>query len=380
MGSILNRAVHIWQVCLVFLVLCRTPLLRVSHYTALFGKKLIENVWKIASPALISVGPLNAQTGPTEDIELDLAPNFDDASGVVGQFMDVRVFASSNSISPQSYTHVGRLPPGIELTNVNQFGVATYSGTPTEAGRFPIVVTGWEEEEFVGPGSRDLLIIFVIDESGPQIIQQPIPAIANWGESLSLSVSVANPEATSYQWFKDSQPINAENSALLEIPQSTSQDSGNYHVVVTDQNGDTKSDQVLGLVSVNQLQSWQENNFENPFNQMANPDADPDFDNKANSLEFVLGENPFSGQSDGYPKVTYRKEEVGNYLVCEFRSNPFDADVAFQLEMKSDMKQPTWSLVDLGNSGILSEEGVDYYRLILPFDGSAFFRLRQVDQ
>lgn len=64
---------------------------------------MVQHVWKVVAPALISVGPINAQTGATDEvIELDLAPGFDDTTGFVGEHLDVRVLA--DGFVPQSYT------------------------------------------------------------------------------------------------------------------------------------------------------------------------------------------------------------------------------------------------------------------------------------
>ena len=80
MSPLIRRASTIYQISLVLLVLCRAPMLRVSSYMGVLGQKTISQVWKVVAPTLVSVGPINAQTEPSSEIELDLAPGFDDTS------------------------------------------------------------------------------------------------------------------------------------------------------------------------------------------------------------------------------------------------------------------------------------------------------------
>ena len=362
-----------FKLLLLVLVLCRAPAARIVSVVSTWGQQVAQHVWKAAVPA-VTVGSLDAQSGATGEIVLELAPGFSDTTGVVGEFMDVRIFAGD--LQPQDYSIVGDLPPGIALTDISLFGVATLSGTPEEAGRFVVGIYGWEEANGDGASSTELRLVFQIENRAPIIARQPTEQVIDWGQDLILSVEVEEIEGIAYQWLKDGEVLAEFTASSLTIPRATSADSGLYQVVVTNEFGETRSDEVMGLVTTNVVQLWRENHFENPFDLSAESDADPDSDEKPNRLEFVLGEDPFSGATEGYPKVFFENSDGTDYLVCEFKENPFDAGIVSVFEKKSDLTLPDWETVELGESSILVEDEVEGYRVWLPIDGSAFYRLR----
>jgi len=78
-----SQANAIYQISLVLLVLCRVPLLRVSSFLSPIGQKTISHVWKVVAPTLVTVGPINAQTELSAEIESDQAPGYDDTNSLI---------------------------------------------------------------------------------------------------------------------------------------------------------------------------------------------------------------------------------------------------------------------------------------------------------
>jgi hypothetical protein len=120
-----------------------------------------------------SVQPLNpildSITAASSDVALELIDRYDNLEGVVGEEMDIKFFASEFVVD--SYTLSGNLPPGLRLLNeINEFGVGTIQGFPTQEGLYLVNLTGWEEPGATGNASTPLSLLFDIVSKGPKII------------------------------------------------------------------------------------------------------------------------------------------------------------------------------------------------------------------
>jgi hypothetical protein len=135
---------------------------------------------------------------------------------------------------------------------------------------------------------------------------------------------------------------------------------------------------VVVKVVADDFERWREAAFEDPFDSLGDPFADPDLDNLSNATEFVLGSDPLSGSTNGCPKVSYEHFEETTYIVLEYRRNPFDPNLAHLLEMKTHLGAVDWIPVDTTSASIFTEAGEGFYRAKIPVNGPAFFRLRQI--
>ena len=66
----------------------------------------------------------------------------------------------------------------------------------------------------------------------PTIVQSPVSATVNAGESVTFSVVATGTEPLSYQWRKDGQILSGEDGTDLTLSNVTEQDEGDYDVVV----------------------------------------------------------------------------------------------------------------------------------------------------
>lgn len=83
------------------------------------------------------------------------------------------------------------------------------------------------------------------------ITSQPQNTNVNIGDNTQISV-IANGSNLSYQWYKNSVLINGANNAALSINNATTNDAGNYSVVVTGDCGSVTSNTVT--LTINYLQ------------------------------------------------------------------------------------------------------------------------------
>jgi ribosomal protein S8E len=206
----------------------------------------------------VTVGAYHTVTGATGDLRFRAQQ--DDTSVFLGEEL-LLVIEVEGSHTPETWIVPGptALPDGVSATfNVN-FGIATISGTPTEAGSFPVTIQAWEDSNMRGDQAPDFNFTITVEAL---IDQQPSAKVLDLGGSTELSVGVNDTQGVSYQWQKQ----NAENAELFDdLPGQTGSvlslanvnftDSGNYRVVVTKGTIIEVSD--LASVTVNSLISQQ---------------------------------------------------------------------------------------------------------------------------
>jgi len=76
----------------------------------------------------------------------------------------------------------------------------------------------------------------------PIFTSQPISTTVTIGESVSFSVSIADPASASYQWYKDNLEISGANESTYTIDAAEFIDGGTYHVLVSNLCGSVQSD------------------------------------------------------------------------------------------------------------------------------------------
>ena len=99
----------------------------------------------------------------------------------------------------------------------------------------------------------------------PIFTSQPISTTVMIGESVSFSVTIADPASASYQWYKDDLEISGANDSTYTIDAAEFNDGGTYHVVVSNLCGSVQSD--LAELTVSKLS--QTIDFPPPFSPAA---------------------------------------------------------------------------------------------------------------
>ncbi len=146
-------------------------------------------------------------------------------------------FINGTTFSASGSTTVG-MPPGLSL------GLTTgiISGTPNQAGTFPVSMTAYESPNRKG-GSLTFTLTFTIIAVGspPTITVQPVGGEAIAGTSFTFSVSANGSSPLFYQWQFGSTAIAKATNATLTFPSVQLTDAGSYTVVVSNAVGKVTS-------------------------------------------------------------------------------------------------------------------------------------------
>ncbi|WMJ73977.1 immunoglobulin domain-containing protein [Cytophagaceae bacterium ABcell3] len=84
----------------------------------------------------------------------------------------------------------------------------------------------------------------------PEIISIPTALEATLGEPFELNVNASGPGSFTYQWYHNNQPINGATNSTYSVEETSEEDAGTYHVVITSSNGgETKSEEITLTVT-----------------------------------------------------------------------------------------------------------------------------------
>jgi len=98
-------------------------------------------------------------------------------------------------------------------------------------------------------GDSTIVVGTYISCTLPVITGQPTSATVMAGESISLSVTLAQETSVSYQWYKDGLEISSATSSRYTIESAGASDAGIYHVVVSNLCGSVQSNPAELIVS-----------------------------------------------------------------------------------------------------------------------------------
>lgn len=106
--------------------------------------------------------------------------------------------------------------------------------TAATSGTYTLTVTNsW------GTATSNPVRVTVLPALAPSIVNFPTTVTVNYGESLSISSSVAGTSPFSYQWSKDGVALPAATSSSYGKSAATADDAGNYTLTVTNLAGST---------------------------------------------------------------------------------------------------------------------------------------------
>jgi hypothetical protein len=154
-----------------------------------------------------------------------------------------------------------------------------------------------QDSQFFFDANGNLLVQATETGAPPQIIGQPQNRIVAPGEATSFFVVAADTRALTYQWrFSGTNIGGATNDALLRQNVSTNNE-GEYRVVLTNPSGSVTSAPALLLIDSDAdglPDSWELAHFGNLTNSAS---ADSDGDGSSNFQEFLNGTDPASSNS-----------------------------------------------------------------------------------
>ncbi|EDY81918.1 hypothetical protein VDG1235_1538 [Verrucomicrobiia bacterium DG1235] len=92
-----------------------------------------------------------------------------------------------------------------------------------------------ERDAWIAPFSNNTRLIFYNPISLPSILSQPRSVTITDEKEFSLSIEIADSLSTSFQWYKDGEPIADETQDTLIVRTTSTADAGDYYVQVTTQ-------------------------------------------------------------------------------------------------------------------------------------------------
>ena len=234
------RRFHL-PVALLIVLLQRMPLLPTAITAEFVLGTGVGSVLKgvLAGSAVMLLEPLHAQTGATP-VRLDPGPRGLPAKATVGVPFGGGFAIVGAPAGAQSYEITGQIPPGLSVLNLNGDTVNGVSvsilGTPTLAGEYVLQARAWRglNKTLDGGGLPFDYTIEVTEapDAAPSISSQPASLTVLDGSAVVFSVTaLANPLPT-FQWRKDGINLNGATEATLNISSVTSDDTGNYTVVI----------------------------------------------------------------------------------------------------------------------------------------------------
>lgn len=334
----------------VGMMLQRTPLVRAIADMSFSMAPRTVQLFRILFGVGITVGTVNTVTAATGDLSID--PSSSPLTGDVGD--SIQIVLSSEEVSgngiPKSAEVQGDLPPGISLLFNKDVGVIAFSGTYTAAGVYDITVIAWEDDGFSGDSSNPFNMTFTVMGTGISITTHPVSQVSNWGGSVDLSVGVSDPFGVTYQWQKqDAQNANIFNdiggqiSDTLSLVDLMSANAGVYRVIATEGQTNLVSNEATLSVNVSSYESYQENNFNDPFSAEAGELFDPDSDGYSNIEEHHFGLDPQFPETIQLPVISREMINGVLYIVQTFPSKISDSSLPIVVQENANLASNGWS-------------------------------------
>ena len=98
-------------------------------------------------------------------------------------------------------------------------------------------------------------VLFVVQSEAQIITNQPVSQVLVSGGTASLNVGISGTETSTFQWQFNGTNINGQNGATLTLAGMTSNQSGNYDVMVSNSFG-TVTSEVARVTAINVTATW----------------------------------------------------------------------------------------------------------------------------
>lgn len=185
-------------------------------------------------------------------------------------------------------------------------------------------------------GSRPVLI------RPPVIVVEPTDLSLDEGETGTLSAIVSGSEPLAYQWFKNETALVLATNRVFSLPASLVEDSGQYHLEVSNAAGAAKSRSAVVTVRVVEpFCRWVNQLPLAPLD--ASPNADADGDGSANLMEFALGTDPTDPGSVGAIRAVLVPNGAFTQAGLEITFNPQAANLQLLLLASDDLEH--WNVI-----------------------------------
>ncbi len=247
-----HSARSVWLCSVLTLCLQRAPVIRMLVGGEAGGRIGAGHVLRALIPAALATsGVVHAQTGATQFVTNPANP----VSGTVGVGLSV-VFAFSGSVAtPESYSIIGVLPPGLTVPgasgaagNLTVNGSSgSITGTPSMSGDYTVSLEAYDSPNR-GAGEHGSSPVFSLTfniapaaDIAPAFTQHPQSATVESGGTVAFAVAVTGSPAPTLQWRKDTQAIAGESGTSLVLNNLTVDAAGAYDCVATNPAGTATS-------------------------------------------------------------------------------------------------------------------------------------------
>ena len=233
------RWLHVPSVILMVL-LQRLPMLRAMITTEVVISSGASTVLKGVLASVAAMGAVQTVAGATA-LNPAAGQAGNPAIGTVGQPFTGGFSIVGAPANAASYQITGAIPSGLTVTGmvgdtVNA-SVVTITGTPTEAGSFPLSVRAWNGLNRTGNGGSPsftfTINISAAATTAPAITTQPASQTVNTGANVSFTVAASGSPAPTLQWRKDGVAISGATATTFSLTSVTANDAASYTVVAS---------------------------------------------------------------------------------------------------------------------------------------------------
>ena len=132
---------------------------------------------------------------------------------------------------------------GVELEGATDSRLTLADVVPSDAGDYVVAVSN-------SAGRVESDVITVTMAQPASIVTQPAGGSVSHGETVTLNVVAAGTEPISYQWYHGDELVEGATESTLLLADLQAEDSGTYHVVVSNRAGTETSDIVTLTVEI----------------------------------------------------------------------------------------------------------------------------------
>lgn len=178
----------------------------------------------------------------------------------------------------------------------------------------------------------------------PEITTQPQSSTIASGQALSLSVAATDSGILNYQWLRNGAPV-GENSPTLDIPNTTTADSGTYTVRVAADVGVVSS--AVALVSVVEPYAYWQQGFDWKGAD-SSPLGDANGDTIPNLIAYALDTNPLEPFPPAlFPSIAFDTSAAdGPWLQFLYRENTAATDLHYDVISSTDLNKWDSVIID----------------------------------
>ncbi|MCH8539635.1 MAG: MBG domain-containing protein [Opitutales bacterium] len=202
----------------------------------------------------------------------------------------------------------------------------------------------------------------------PQITSHPEGQTVMEGESVTFTVEADGEGTLLYQWRKDGEAIDEATSPTLTLDPVVLEDAGTYTVVVSNDGGDTTSDEAVLTVEEDPYEAWlREHDLEDDGETTVTKDGSEVTLREA----YLLGNDPHD-PSDVLRITNTEVQAGGDSLNVYF---PSLENRYYQVELSDDLSADSWTIY---GEGFMGDDTERYFTVPMDTETNPrrFYRIR----